>query len=193
MGAIISIIVGYLIGSINMSIIIAKLRGKPDPRTQGSGNAGATNTLRNSGKQEAAWVLGGDIVKGIVAVIIGRALHVEGFMLGLVALATVIGHVFPLYFKFKGGKGVATMVGVLLALNLGMGLFSIAGWVITAFVTRYASLASLVAAVVGVICSIVFGHFHYFIPVLVIAALIFWKHLDNIGRLKAGTESKIQL
>lgn len=193
MGAIISIVIGYLIGSINMSIIIAKLRGQPDPRTQGSGNAGATNTLRNSGKQEAAWVLGGDILKGVIAIIIGAILHAQGFMLGFVALATVAGHIFPLYFKFKGGKGVATMIGTLIALNLWIGLISIAAWVITALITRFASLASLVSAVVAVICSIVFGHFAYFVPILIIAALIFWKHLPNIGRLKSGTESKIQL
>ena len=193
MAAIISIIIAYLIGSLNMSIIIAKILGKPDPRTQGSGNAGATNTLRTGGKKDAAWVLVGDIVKGIVAVIIARIFHVEGFMLGLVALAAVVGHIFPLYFKFQGGKGVATMMGVLIALNIWIGVISIASWVITALLSRYASLASLTAAVVAVVCSLIFGHFHYFIPTLIIAGLIFWKHTANIERLKTGTESKINL
>lgn len=191
MAAIASIIIAYLIGSLNMSIIIAKVLGKPDPRTQGSGNAGATNTLRTSGKKEAAWVLLGDIVKGIVAVIIGRVFHVDGFMLGLVALAAIVGHVFPLYFKFQGGKGVATMMGVLIALNIWIGVISIAAWVITALLSRYASLASLTAAVVAVVCSLIFSYFEYFVPILIIAALVFWKHMGNIGRLRAGTESKI--
>jgi glycerol-3-phosphate acyltransferase PlsY len=191
MAAIVSIIIAYLIGSLNMSIIIALALGKPDPRTQGSGNAGATNTLRTSGKKDAAWVLLGDIIKGVIAVVIARIFHVEGFMLGLVALAAVVGHIFPLYFKFKGGKGVATMMGVLIALNIWIGVISIASFVITALLSRYASLASLTAAVVAVVCSLIFGHFHYFVPILVIAALIFWKHMANIDRLRTGTESKI--
>ncbi len=185
------IIIGYLIGSLNMSILIAKLLGKPDPRTQGSGNAGATNTLRTSGKKEAAWVLLGDIIKGVVAVVIARIFHIEGFMLALVALATVVGHIFPVYFNFQGGKGVATMMGVLIALNLWLGLITIAAWIITALLSRFASLASLTAAVVAVLCSLFFGHFHYVVPVLAIAALILWKHMANIERLRAGTESKI--
>lgn len=191
MGSIVAIVVAYLIGSLNMSIIIAKLLGKPDPRTQGSGNAGATNTLRTGGKKDAAWVLIGDIAKGVIAVIIGHLLHVYGFMLGLVALAAMVGHIFPLYFQFKGGKGVATMMGVLIALNIWIGVISIASWVITALLSRYASLASLVAAVVAVVCSLIFGHYHYFIPLLIMAALVIWKHMANIERLKAGTESKI--
>jgi glycerol-3-phosphate acyltransferase PlsY len=191
MAAVISIIIAYLIGSLNMSIIVAKLLGKPDPRSQGSGNAGATNTLRTSGKKDAAWVLVGDIVKGVIAVMIGRLFHVEGFMLGLVALAAIVGHIFPLYFKFQGGKGVATMMGVLIALNIWIGVITLAAWVITALLSRYASLASLTAAVVAVVCSLIFGQFHYFVPILIIAGLVFWKHMANIERLRAGTESKI--
>ena len=191
MGSIVSIVVAYLIGSLNMSIIIAKLQGKPDPRTQGSGNAGATNTLRTGGKKDAAFVLVGDIVKGVVAVVIGHLLHVQGFMLGCVALAAMVGHIFPLYFQFKGGKGVATMMGVLIALNIWIGVISIACWVITAILSRYASLASLVAAVVAVVCSLIFGYYHYTVPLIVMAGLVIWKHMANIERLKSGTESKI--
>ncbi|PHQ79291.1 MAG: acyl-phosphate glycerol 3-phosphate acyltransferase [Coxiella sp. (in: Bacteria)] len=192
MAAIVSIVIAYLIGSLNMSIIIAKLLGKPDPRTVGSGNAGATNVLRTGSKQDAAWVLIGDIVKGVIAVVIARIFHVEGFLLGIVALAAIVGHVFPIYFKFKGGKGVATMMGVLIALNIWIGVISLAVWVIVALLIRYASLASLSAATAAVICSLIFGHFTYFVPLLIIAALIFWKHMGNIERLKAGTEGKIK-
>lgn len=193
MAAFISIVLAYLIGSLNMSIIVAKLLGKPDPRSQGSGNAGATNTLRTSGKKDAAFVLVGDIVKGVIAVMIAHLFHVQGFMLGLVALAAMVGHIFPLYFQFKGGKGVATMIGVLIALNIWIGVISLAAWVITALLSRYASLASLTAAVVAVICSLIFGHYHYFVPLLVMAGLVFWKHSANIQRLRSGTESKINL
>lgn len=193
MAAFISIVLAYLIGSLNMSIIVAKLLGKPDPRSQGSGNAGATNTLRTSGKKDAAFVLVGDIVKGVIAVMIAHLFHVQGFMLGLVALAAMVGHIFPLYFQFKGGKGVATMIGVLIALNIWIGVISLAAWVITALLSRYASLASLTAAVVAVVCSLIFGHYHYFVPLLVMAGLVFWKHSANIQRLRSGTESKINL
>lgn len=191
MVAIFFIVIAYLIGSLNTSIIIAKVLGNPDPRTQGSGNAGATNVLRTNGKKQAAWVLAGDIVKGIIAVLLARLFHVHGFMLGLVALAAVIGHVFPLYFQFKGGKGVATSIGVLLALYIWIGIISMVAFAITVLLSRYASLASLVAAAIAVLCSLIFGEFHYFVPILLIAALIFWKHMDNIDRLRNHTEHKI--
>lgn len=191
--AIIVIILAYFIGSINMSIIIAKLSDLPDPRTTGSGNAGATNTLRISGKKEAAYVLIGDLVKGIFAVVIGRILHLEGLMLGLVALAAVAGHIFPAYFEFKGGKGVATTLGVLLALNPWLGLFALAVWTLVAYVSKYASLASLCAAAAAIIGTLLFKEFGYLIPVIAMAALITWKHSPNIDRLKTGNESKIVL
>lgn len=191
MGTFIAIVIAYLIGSINMSIIISKILKKPDPRTQGSGNAGATNMLRTGSKQQAALVLIGDLVKGLLAVFIGHALGAHGLGIGFVALAAVLGHVFPLYFQFRGGKGVATMIGVLIAMNLYLGVIAIIAWIITAFVSRYASLASLVAAIVAVALTLILGRFGLFIPVLLIAALIFWKHIGNIERLKNKTESKI--
>lgn len=190
---IIAVILAYLIGSINMSIIIAKLSGLPDPRTTGSGNAGATNTLRISGKKEAAYVLIGDLVKGIVAVVISRIIHLEGFMLGLVALAAVVGHIFPAYFQFKGGKGVATTLGVLLALNPWIGLCALVVWLLVAYLSKYASLASLCAAAAAIIATLLLKEFGYLIPVIAMAALITWKHKSNIDRLKTGNESKIVL
>ena len=190
---IIAIILAYLIGSINMSIIIAKLSGLPDPRTTGSGNAGATNTLRISGKKEAAMVLMGDIFKGVLAVVIGRMLNLDSFMLGLTALAAVAGHIFPVYFQFKGGKGVATTLGVLLALNLWIGLFTLAVWALVAYIWKYASLASLSAALAAIIATILLQDFPYLIAIIGMAGLITWKHKANIIRLRTGNESKIVL
>ncbi|MDF1655750.1 MAG: glycerol-3-phosphate 1-O-acyltransferase PlsY [Coxiellaceae bacterium] len=193
MSTIIGIIIAYLIGSISCAIIVAKIMKLPDPRKQGSGNAGATNVLRLGGKQAAIWVLLGDLIKGVIAVIIGRIIGDTGVGLGLVAFAAVVGHVFPLYFKFKGGKGVATMVGGVLALSLAVGIGTIIVWLIVAAASRYASLASMVAAVAAPIFTLFFGDSHFFIPVLFITVLIIWKHLDNIERLRNGKESKIEL
>ena len=191
--AIIAIVLAYLIGSINMSIIIAKLSGLPDPRTTGSGNAGATNTLRISGKKEAAYVLIGDLAKGVIAVVIGRLLELDAFMLGLTALAAVVGHIFPIFFQFKGGKGVATTLGVLLVLNLWIGLFALAVWGLVAYLSKYASLASFSAAAAAIIATILLKDLPYLPAIIGMATLITWKHKANINRLRTGNESKIVL
>jgi glycerol-3-phosphate acyltransferase PlsY len=193
MAAIISIIIAYLLGSFSTSIILAKIMKLPDPRTQGSGSAGATNILRTMGRDKAILVLIGDVVKGLIAVLIGRIFGVHGVMLGFVALAAVIGHVFPLYFKFKGGKGVATAIGSIIMLNLWVGIVMIIAWILVAFFSRYASLASMIAVILAPICSLIFGSAHYAFPTLLIAILVIWKHMDNINRLRAGTENKIEL
>lgn len=190
---IITIIAAYLIGSLNMSIILARLMGKPDPRTQGSGNAGATNMLRTSGKKDAIMVLLGDAIKGVIAVLIARFLGVQNMMLGFVALAAIVGHIFPCYFGFKGGKGVATLLGVLLTLNLWISLTFVAAWLLIALTTRFASLASICGAAVSVVACWVFGVTPYMIPLALMAALIIWKHRANIQRLLNGTESKINI
>ncbi|MCX7125352.1 MAG: glycerol-3-phosphate 1-O-acyltransferase PlsY [Gammaproteobacteria bacterium] len=191
MSALIALAIAYLLGSVSCSILICKVLKKPDPRTAGSGNAGATNVLRLLGKKEAACVLVGDVLKGLIAVAIGQLLHVYGFMLGLVGLAAVVGHVFPLYFGFKGGKGVATAIGATLGLSLISGVLMAAAWVAVALVTRYSSLASLIAVILAPIFLIIFSHGAYFIPSVLIAALIIWKHKENIARLQSKTESKI--
>lgn len=191
MSTIIGIIIAYLIGSISTSIITAKAMKLPDPRTEGSGNAGATNMMRVGGKKPAIIALIGDALKGFVAVLIGRIIGDHGIALALVAFAAVVGHIFPLYFKFQGGKGVATMMGGLICLSLWIGIASIVVWVIVAAISRYASLASMVAAIAAAIFTLVLGDGGYFIPVLFIAILIIWKHLDNIERLRNGKESKL--
>ena len=188
----IAILIAYLIGSLSSAIIASKISHAPDPRTEGSGNAGATNVLRTAGKQQAILVLMGDAVKGLLAVWIGLHLfHLKPFAVGLVALAAVIGHIFPLYFGFKGGKGVATAIGCVLALSFISGILMIAAWAAIAFVTRYASLASLVALILAPIFLLIFAKAAYFISAILIAAVILYKHKDNIARLKNKTESKI--
>ncbi|MCH9643434.1 MAG: glycerol-3-phosphate 1-O-acyltransferase PlsY [Gammaproteobacteria bacterium] len=193
MANIISIIVAYLIGSISCAIILAKVSGKADPRSQGSGNAGATNVLRTQGRKSAIIVLIGDFLKGVVAIIIAHILGAGTIATGFAALAAVVGHIFPVYFKFKGGKGVATSLGVIIMLSFWTGIITLAAWIVTAFVTRYASLASLIAAAVAFILMISIGNAHYVFPVFLIAILIFWKHNANIKRLRQGTENKINL
>ncbi|MCH9769370.1 MAG: glycerol-3-phosphate 1-O-acyltransferase PlsY [Gammaproteobacteria bacterium] len=191
MRGIIFMIIAYLLGSLSMAIILSKYLKFPDPRNEGSGNAGATNVLRTVGKDKAIMVLIGDILKGLIAVLLARLFGVQGFMLGLVAFAAVIGHMYPVFFGFKGGKGVATAMGTIIVLSLWVGIVAAIVWVAIAFILRYASLASLIAAAAAPILMLIFGHMVYFIPVLLIAGAIFWKHKDNIRRLKTGTENKI--
>jgi acyl phosphate:glycerol-3-phosphate acyltransferase len=190
---IIAIIIAYLLGSIATSIILAKIQKRPDPRSQGSGNAGATNVLRNSGKTSAAIVLVGDALKGWLAVVIARLLHLDGAALGIVAIAVIVGHMFPVFFKFKGGKGVATYFGTLLAISILGFIIAVVIWAATALLTRYASLASIISAVASSIILIFLHHATAFIPMLIAALLITWMHRTNINKLKNGTENKIRL
>lgn len=190
--AIIAILIAYLLGSLSGSIILSKLTQTPDPRTQGSGNAGATNVLRTLGKQQALVVLAFDVLKGLIAVWIGHLFHLHNFVLGLVAVAAVIGHVFPLYFKFQGGKGVATAVGATAGLSFIAGILMGAAWLAIAFALRYSSLASLIAVILAPVFLLIFSKAAYFIPAILIAALVVLKHKDNIDRLRNKTEDKIQ-
>lgn len=192
MSTIIALIVAYLLGSLSSSIILSKLLKFPDPRSQGSGNAGATNVLRTVGRNKAIAVLVGDILKGLIAVWVGRILGVHGALLGFVAAAAVAGHIFPIFFKFKGGKGVATMIGVIFALSFFVGVLTAVVWLVVAFIFRYASLASMAAAVGALILMLLLGKAMYAFPMFIIAGLVIWKHQDNIKRLRTGVETKIK-
>lgn len=183
-------VLAYLLGSISAAVLLAKIEGRDDPRTQGSKNAGATNVLRNSGKKSAAIVVVIDILKAWIAVKLAVAFGVGPFGLGMAACLVVVGHVFPVFFQFKGGKGVACIVGAILGLNFFAGVLVIAVWVAVAYFSRYASLASLVAAAMGLI-AVFFSNAAMSIGVLIAVLLIFWKHLGNIQRLKNGTEKKV--
>lgn len=192
MSALIAIVIAYLLGSLSSAIIVSKIFKTADPRTEGSGNAGATNVLRIAGKKQAALVMVGDILKGLIAVWIGHLFHIHAFWLGLVAFAAVVGHVFPVYFGFKGGKGVATAIGATLGLSLLPGILMAVAWGAVALVTRYSSLASIIAVILAPIFLLIFAKVAFFIPSALIAALIIWKHKDNIKRLQNKTETKIE-
>ena len=188
----ISLAIAYLLGSLSTAIIASKIFKTVDPRTEGSMNAGATNVLRLAGKKQAIIVLVGDTLKGLIAVwIAAHVFGVQPFGLGLVALVAVIGHIFPVYFKFEGGKGVATAIGGVLGLSFISGILMIAVWIAIAFVTRFSSLASLAAVVLAPVFLLIFAKAAFFVPTALMAALIIWKHKENILRLRAGTESKI--
>ena len=191
----------YLIGSLSFAVIVSSIMGLNDPRTYGSGNPGATNVLRSGSKAAAALTLLLDAVKGLVPVLLVKycgpdyGLH-EG-TLALVAIGAFLGHLFPIFFKFKGGKGVATALGVLLGLSGWLGLFVLLTWLLVAFVTRYSSLSALIAAVMAPVYYVLFGGslWSYDKPVLLaviaMSALLLWRHAENISRLLKGQESKI--
>lgn len=188
---IIMIIIAYLIGSITTGLLVAKLMKLPDPREGGSGNIGATNMLRIGGKNAALFTLGGDVLKGFIPVMLASILGVQGFMLAVVALAAMAGHVFPAFNNFQGGKGVATMFGGLLVLSFGITLVAIVVWIGIVALTRYVSLASMASLILAAVLFL-FGMPGYFLPVAVMVILLLWKHMDNIQRLRTGTESKFE-
>lgn len=195
MANVICVIIAYLIGSLETSVLLSKFFKFPDPRSQGSRSAGATNVLRTAGKNQALLTLIGDVLKGVVAVLIARLFHAEPFFLALAALAAVIGHIFPCFFQFKGGKGVATAFGGILMLAPFIALLLAVLWLVVVFATRFVSLASLISAAAAPILVLIFSSLRmaYFLPLLIMAGLIIWKHKDNIRRLRLGTENKVKL
>lgn len=183
----------YLIGSLSFAVIVAKLMGLPDPRSYGSGNPGATNVLRSGKKAAALLTLLGDLAKGWLAVWlaaeIGARYGIEQPALQAAALAVFLGHLYPVFFGFKGGKGVATALGVLLALQLGLGLAVLAVWITVFALTRLSSLSALVAAVAAPIFGAWFtGNGLTIFTLCVLSALLIWRHRGNIKRLLAGEE-----
>lgn len=188
------LILAYLLGSVSSAVIVCKLMNLPDPRLEGSKNPGATNVLRIGTKYAALAVLLGDGLKGFIPVLIAHLLGLSFFFQGLIALAALMGHIFPVFFNFEGGKGVATFLGALLAMSPLLGLTAIVVWLIVAFTTKYSSLSSLTSAVaVTLLSPWILGHFDAVFPMLLMTLVLFWRHQENIGRLKAGTESKIDL
>jgi glycerol-3-phosphate acyltransferase PlsY len=187
----------YLIGSISFAVIVSRVMGLPDPRTFGSGNPGATNVLRSGRKVAAALTLLGDGGKGWLGVYLAQHLITTPNTLvpvsATAALAVVIGHMYPLFFRFQGGKGVATALGALLGLDQWLALVAILVWVIMAGAFRISSLASIVAALGAVLwCGYWYRVEHaYFWSVLIIATLVIWRHRSNIRKLLAGTEDRI--
>lgn len=190
----VSLIIGaYLFGSISSAIVVCKLMGLPDPRTEGSQNPGATNVLRIGGKKAAAITLAGDLLKGLLPVLLARALSVSEPVLAATAGAAFLGHLYPVFFHFKGGKGVATMLGVLVPMCWPAGLLTPATWLLVAKVVRISSLSALVAAGLAPLYVWLFSHS----PILTgttaaMTVILFWRHRANIRKLMEGTEGKMK-
>ncbi len=194
------IALAYLIGSISFAVVVSRALGLADPRSYGSKNPGATNVLRTGNKKAAILTLLGDALKGCAAIWLAQALSPYGMspaVLGAVAVAVFLGHLYPIFLRFKGGKGVATAIGVLIALQPWLGLATIATWLIMAVFFRYSSLAALVAALFAPLYYL-FGsgvvwraYPEVTVAICVIVGFLFWRHRANIARLMQGKEPKI--
>ena len=185
-------LLGYLSGSLASAIIICRLMGLPDPRRGGSGNPGATNVLRLGGKKAAVLTLLGDIFKGVLPVLAAHGLGLSTLTIALTSLGCFLGHLYPVYFRFQGGKGVATAFGAIIALDWRVGLIFGLVWLMLAAATRYASLASLLAGLTAPVAAWPLSGRIPDVTVLgCIALFIIWRHRANIQRLLAGTEGKI--
>jgi glycerol-3-phosphate acyltransferase PlsY len=188
----------YLLGSVSFAVVVSKAMGLPDPYTHGSKNPGATNVLRTGNKVAAALTLFGDAAKGWVAVTIARAVLGDpigsdnNLMLGLVAIAVFLGHLYPIFYRFKGGKGVATAAGILFAISWILGLATLGTWLIVAFFMRYSSLAALCAAAFAPLYfTFLFGVQPMGLAILVMSLLLIYRHRSNIRNLMNGTETRL--
>jgi len=180
----------YLFGSVSTAIIVCKLMGLPDPRSQGSGNPGATNVLRVGGKKPAAITLAGDSLKGLIPVLLARALEVPDLTLALTGLAAFLGHLYPVFFSFKGGKGVATLFGVLFGLHWAVGAATVGSWLFVAKVLKISSLSALVASLLAPLYLWLILPSRELVAVTVfMTILLYWRHRSNIQRLLRGEES----
>jgi glycerol-3-phosphate acyltransferase PlsY len=192
MASIIFVVVAYLIGSLSFAVIVSRAFGLPDPHSYGSGNPGATNVLRTGKRLAAALTLAGDTGKGALAVILAKYFAadfgVAMTVIALVAVAVFLGHLYPVFFGFRGGKGVATALGILCAINVWLGLATLASWLVIVLFFRMVSLASIIAAVFAPLYTAASP----LVPaVLAIAALLIYRHKENIRRLLAGQENRI--
>ena len=198
MASVLFIVTAYLIGSVSFAVVVSWSFGLPDPRTYGSGNPGATNVLRTGSKAAAVLTLMGDAAKGAIALWLARRLapdfDVGEITLAAVAFAAFVGHLFPVYFRFKGGKGVSTAAGILLALDLRIAGVVLLVWLLVVLGSRYSSLGAIMAALAAPVATVYFlgwGPFAW--VVLAMTALLLWRHRANIGRLMNGSESRIRL
>ena len=181
----------YLLGSLSSAVIICRLFGLPDPRTEGSGNPGATNVLRLGGKKAAALTLVGDMFKGFLPTMIAHLAGIPLVWIAAVGLAAVVGHMYPVFFGFKGGKGVATGLGTLLGTHWVTGLLAIAIWLATCLAFRISSLAALATFAVTPLLFLVSGMKSTAFVFLLMSILLFWRHRENLARLVRGEEPKL--
>ena len=187
-----AVVFAYLLGSISFAIVVSRLMSLPDPRSYGSKNPGATNVLRTGRKVAAALTLAGDAGKGWLAVWLAWFYTLDMTVAALAGLAVFLGHLYPVFYRFKGGKGVATAAGVLFGLNLWLGVGTLVTWGVIAAFFRYVSLASLIAALFAAFYAWwLFGLQPVSWVAAVMAGLLAWRHRENIKRLAAGTESKL--
>ena len=185
-------VLAYLLGSISNAVVIARVMGLPDPREIGSKNPGATNILRYGGKTAAVLTLAGDILKGVIAVLVARALTADAVIITLCGFAAFLGHLFPVFFGFRGGKGVATALGVWFALNPWVGLALLVTWVLMALLFRYSSLAALAtSALAPLYVAWLSPGTPTLATMIVMSAILIFRHRTNIRNLIAGTENKI--
>ena len=195
-------VIAYLIGSINFSVIISKKMGGFDLREKGSGNAGTTNALRTIGKKAAALTLICDILKGVVAIFIAKLIGViwsdvdKALLVQIAGIAVVIGHTFPIFFKFKGGKGVATSLGVLITTNWQIGLICLVFAVVLIALTQMVSVGSIVAAILYPVLTMFIGQNYivegnYILASIILAILVVFNHRENVKRILSGTENKL--
>jgi len=188
------ILFAYLVGSISSGIIVSRIFNLPDPRTIGSKNPGATNVMRSGNKKAAIFTLLGDLLKAIFVLAIAEYLGFEGLIIVCVALAVLIGHIYPIFYKFRGGKGVATAIGILISLNFKLALIVTSIWLIVFGIWRYSSLAAIVAAISAPFIGIyIFGdQALYCMAYSLITIIILCKHQANIKKLLSGTELKFK-
>ena len=193
------ILVAYLLGSISFAVVVSRAMGLPDPYTHGSKNPGATNVLRTGNKVAAALTLIGDAAKGWLAVTLARVVLGDpsqssvNILLGLVSIAVFIGHLYPIFYRFQGGKGVATAAGILFAINWALGLATLGTWLIVAIFMRYSSLAALCAAVFAPIYfTFLFGVQPMGLAIVIMSALLIYRHRSNIRNLLNGTETRLR-
>ena len=183
---------GYLTGSVSTAIITCKLMGLKDPRSSGSNNPGATNVLRIGGKKAAIITLIGDMLKGLLPVLVVRLFNVDDIIIALVAVGAFLGHLFPLFFKFKGGKGVATFFGALIGINWQVGLAALVTWLLIAYLFKYSSLSALLTALFSIAYVWFFSGSMILVGAcLIMSSLLIWRHAENMKRLINGEENKI--
>lgn len=189
---VLAIVIAYLFGSISSAIIVCKMMGLPDPRTQGSRNPGATNVLRIGGKKAAIITLAGDVLKGFIPVFFVKWMGLSPLIISFTMIAAFIGHLYPIFFRFEGGKGVATALGGLLALSWQTALCWLAIWITVALVLRYAAVASIAASVLAPVLVFYFtGNWTYVDATIIMALLVIYRHRSNIQNLIAGAEHKL--
>jgi|SRR5690625_1791072 len=185
-------LVGYVFGSVSSAIVICRLLGLPDPRGEGSGNPGTTNVLRLGGKKAAAATLVGDMLKGVLPVLLARLVTSDPLLWAFAGAGAFLGHLYPLFFRFQGGKGVATGLGVLLAWSFPAGVLTVLTWLVAAAIGRYSSAAALTAFLMAPIyVGALSANTALTLTMAAISLLTYWRHRSNIRKLFAGEESKI--